>query len=291
MRLSRKAVIQFINGLFGVNHPLNSILSYPNTEYITPDLKYFISDMVIVIGNCKYHIEAQVGDDLNMAVRVFRYGFEESLRGQRVTKGEINLSFPQVRVIYWETTRKTPDKLTLNLIFPDGKRHKYQVKTFKFLDHSIAELEQQKMSILLPFYVLKLRKQVRAAKTGKRLQELSKEMEVLIDELMDTAERCVKNGVLERGDLLIVLKDMDRLYSELYQGYNEFKEADKMLQKKILHPAEEWKMQILQRERRKNQKERLREKLEIAQNMKTDGLSAAKIAAYISLPIEEIEKL
>jgi hypothetical protein len=50
MHLSGKTIIQFINGLFGVNHPLNN----PNTEYVTPDLQHYLSDITILIGNCKY---------------------------------------------------------------------------------------------------------------------------------------------------------------------------------------------------------------------------------------------
>jgi hypothetical protein len=34
--------------------------------------------------------------------------------------------FPEAWVIYWETTRKTPDQETLVLEFPDGSIHKYK---------------------------------------------------------------------------------------------------------------------------------------------------------------------
>jgi hypothetical protein len=280
MHLSKKAVIHFINGLFGVNHPLNSKISYPNTEYVTPDWRRYVSDMVIVIGGCKYQLEAQIGNDWNMALRVFRYGFEESQRSRVLEEGEITLPFPQVRVIYWETTRKTPDMLTVNLIFPDGTRHKYRAAAFKFLDHSIAELERRKMSILLPFYVLKLRKQVRAAKTGKRRQALSAEMRALIDELEKTAERSAKAGVLDEDDLADVLEQISRLHYELYQGYTEFKEMERMREVKVVRWSEKMK-RIGRRE----------ERLEIARNLKIQGIPSEKIVAATGLPLKAVEKL
>ncbi|GHV91139.1 hypothetical protein AGMMS50268_16420 [Spirochaetia bacterium] len=291
MHLSRKAVIRFINGLFGVNHPLNSSVSYPNTEYVTPDLRRFISDITILIGGCKYQIEAQINNDLNMAIRVFRYGFEESLRSKTEKDGEITLSFPQVRVIYWETTRKTQDVLTLNLKFPDGKIHKYQVKTFKFLDYSIAELEQRKMSILLPFYVLKLRKQVKAAKTGKRRQELAKEMEILIDQLVHAAKRSANTGVLDNDDSADVIKQMNHLLHEIYQDYNEFKEVSEMAQKQELRWSEQIKLKARRQERRKNQQEYYQNQLASARNMKADGLPVDKIITYTGLTPQDIENL
>jgi hypothetical protein len=239
-----------------------------------------VSDRVIIIGGCKYQLEAQIGNDWNMALRVFRYGFEESQRSQVFEEGEITLPFPQVRVIYWETTRKTPDTLTVNMIFPDGTRHKYRVKTFKFLDHSIAELERRKMSILLPFYVLRLRKQVRAARTGERRQELSTEMERLLDELGKTAERNAGAGVLEEEDLFSVITQIGQLHHELYCRYNEFRRINDMRQEKILNPAEELKLKAARRE-----------KQEIARNLKAQGDSPEKIAAATGLSLKAVERL
>lgn len=248
--------------------------------------------MVIIIGGCKYQLEAQISNDLNMALRVFRYGFEESLRSRSFADGEITLPFPQVRVIYWETSRKTPDTLTVNLVFPDGTRHKYEVEAFKFLDHSIAELEERNMSILLPFYVLKLRKQVKAARTGKRRLELSKEMEGIIDKLEATVRRSAGAGVLDEEDTLMVLNDLNQLYQELYNGYNEFRRTDEMRFEKYEHPIEGLKRELKRKAIRQGQREgRREEQREIALKLKADGLSAEKIAAYTGLSPEKIEKL
>jgi predicted transposase/invertase (TIGR01784 family) len=287
MHLSKKSVIHFINGLFGASHPLTSTLSYSNTEYVGENLKRLVSDMVILIGGCRYQIEAQISDDLNMAVRVFRYGFEESLRSKRLVNGEITLPFPQVRVIYWETTRKTPDTLTLNLVFPNWKLHKYRVKAFKFLDHSIAELEQRKMAILLPFYVLKLRKQVQVAKTDKRFKELSEELEGLINELADTAERSAQAGALDQEDIRMVLEHLEMLHNELYRGYTKLEGVDKMLQERILTYSEKMEIKVRRQERRKSRQK----ELITARNFKDQGVSSEIIAAATGLPLKKVQEL
>jgi hypothetical protein len=39
IRLSNVAVINFINGLFGTDHPLDSTVEYPNTENVSKKLR------------------------------------------------------------------------------------------------------------------------------------------------------------------------------------------------------------------------------------------------------------
>ena len=56
MKLSSQAVIQFINGLFGTDHPPDSTVEYPSTEQISRKLRRLMSDIIIVInGIYIYH--------------------------------------------------------------------------------------------------------------------------------------------------------------------------------------------------------------------------------------------
>ena len=142
LRLSTPAVVQFINGLFGTDYPLDSTIEYPNTENVSRKLKRLLSDMVVIIGGIHaYHLEAEISDDENIVLRVFEYGFAEGLRTKKVSGGgqKISLTFPSARIIYWETTKRTPDEVVLSLEFPDGGNYDYIVKTFKFLNYGIHE--------------------------------------------------------------------------------------------------------------------------------------------------------
>ncbi|MDR1649111.1 MAG: hypothetical protein LBR71_02525, partial [Synergistaceae bacterium] len=85
LKLSGPAVVQFINGLFGTNHPLDSTVEYPNTENVSKKLRRIMSDMIVIInGAYTYHLEAEIKDDENIVVRVFEYGFAEGLRTKEV---------------------------------------------------------------------------------------------------------------------------------------------------------------------------------------------------------------
>jgi hypothetical protein len=139
---SPRAVVALINGLFNTAFPLDSPVSFPNKEKVTEDLRQIVSDMIILIAGELFHFEAQIDDDLNMALRLFRYGYHEAItRPKTGEDGNLTITFPQARVLYWETTKKTPDNLTLHIIFPDRSRHDFVVPAFKVLDHGIEELE------------------------------------------------------------------------------------------------------------------------------------------------------
>jgi hypothetical protein len=279
MRLSNAAVINFINGLFGTKHPLDSKVEYPNTENVSRKLRRLMSDTIVIIGGVHvFHIEAEIGDDENIVVRVFEYGFMEGLRTKTVSKdgSRISMKFPNARIIYWETTKKTPDEVTLSLEFPDGKNYNYKVKTFKFLDHSVDELEKGKLAILLPFYVLKLRKRAVSARTSRRRAELAGEMKSILDELVAAADRSERTGLMGEADKRIVLEHMDRLYRELFAQYTEFKEADVMLQDRILTYSEEAAEEA---------------ELKVAKRMLERGMALSEIAEIVELPMDKLQTL
>ena len=289
------AVIQFINGLFGTNYPLDSTVEYPNTENVSSKLRRLLSDMIVIInGRCAYHLEAEIRHDENIVVRVFEYGFAEALRTKTTSDGgqKISVKFPDARIIYWETRKHMPDEVTLSLEFPSGRNYDYTVKTLKFLNFTIEELEEKKLAILLPFYVLKLRKQIVSTRASKRRAELSIEMKAILNELMAAVERAVSVGSMNENDGRFVLEYTERLYKELYQGYDEFKEADVMLQDVILTYSEEAELRGIKKGMEKGIEKGIEKKaLEVAKRMLARGIALSEIAELAGLPIDKVQAL
>jgi hypothetical protein len=287
IRLSGVAVVQFINGLFGKNHPLDSAVEYPNTETVSENLRKLMSDTIIIIGGVHvYHIESEIdSDDAEIVLRVFDYGYAEGLRTKEADEQRnLRIRFPEAKIIYWEASRKAPDTVTLKLEFPDGGSYDYTVPTFKFLDYDIGELEARKLTILLPFYVLKLRRQVRRTKRPERRAELAAEMRQLMDELVAAVDRGEESGLMREQDMREVLELMERLYKELYQGYGEFKEVDVMLQDRLLTYSEEAEL-------RGRQEGRQEGKEDMARNLLLNGVSPDIIAKSSGLPLTRIRSL
>ena len=135
LKLSSPTIIQFINGLFGTDHPLDSMVEYPNNEYVSRKLRRLMSDIIVVVnGIYVYHLEAEAsGYDENIVIRMFEYGFAEGLRTKELSDDgqKITLKFPNARIIYLETTKRAPDEVVLSFEFPEGGSYDYVVKTFK----------------------------------------------------------------------------------------------------------------------------------------------------------------
>jgi predicted transposase/invertase (TIGR01784 family) len=257
--------------------------------------------MIAIIGGVyTYLIEAQIGDDENIALRVFEYGMAEGLRARKMS-GEknaerITVKFPEARIIYWETTSRTPDEVILSLEFSDGGHYDYSVRTLKFLDHEITELEGRKLAILLPFYVLKLRKRVVSAKTALERSKLGREAKGILDELMAATERAKASGSIGENDWLSILEHMERIYSELYGCYDEFKEVDAVLQEKILTYTEEAKLIGIQEGIERGIERGIakgieRGKVDMARNLLRNGVMPDVIARSSGLPMEKIRDL
>ncbi|GHS90254.1 hypothetical protein AGMMS49957_15840 [Synergistales bacterium] len=210
----------------------------------------------------------------------------EGLRTKTVSEdgSKISIKFPNARIIYWETTKKTPDEVTLSLEFSEGEQYNYKVKSFKFLEHDIKELEERKLAILLPFYVLKLRKQAVSAKTSKRRAELAIEMKTIVDELVITADRAEASGLVSEADKRIVLEHMERLYRELFAQYTEFKEGDVMLQDRILTYSEE----AAEKAELKGKAEKA---FDVARKLLARGMTLLEVAEIAELPIDQLQTL
>jgi predicted nucleic acid-binding protein len=144
---------------------------------------------------------------------------------------------PFARILYWETTRKTPDKVTLELEFEDGTLHTYEVSTFKMLDQSLETLEQRKMMLLFPFCLLKFRKEVKKPGTSsEKRKQLAEEMKKLLHKLEKLVEHSRVQGLLSDGDAKMVMERIEQMNDELYNSYPEFEETRMELRERLRTP-------------------------------------------------------
>jgi hypothetical protein len=163
-----------------------------------------------------------------MGLRILQYILGE---GQRAVSQENTVTLirlPDARVIYWEADGGVPDKETLVFEFPGGIRQCLEVPSFKFPRYNPGDLEEMGLGILLPFCLLRLRRELkgmRGVEKGGRPQ-FGKRVTELLKETREAAERSEGRGIISQGDLMSVLWLLERLRDELYRGYTEVKEPE-----------------------------------------------------------------
>jgi hypothetical protein len=140
-----------------------------------------------------------IGDDGDMSFRIWNYSCLEGMRN-RTAKGHVTeIKLVSAIVIYLEPGSSTPDTLSVRITGMDGTSHTFTYPTLKLLDYMVEELEERGLSILLPFYLLKLRKRVQAARTPEKRQELAGEMKYLMEKLTSGLERGAPNKRARRA--------------------------------------------------------------------------------------------
>jgi hypothetical protein len=237
--------VHFINGLFGKDYPTDSRVSFPATESIQEQpqkkgLEKIQSDLILMINSDAFALEAQIEDDETIAPRAFQYGFAYSKQNMQISKdgSRIRLKMPFARILYWEATRKTPDKVTLELEFEDGSQHTYEVTTFKMLDQSLETLEQHRMMLLFPFCLLKFRREVKKpGTTSEKRKQLAEEMKALLLNLEKLVKHSQSEGLLSIGDARMVMERIEQMHEELYNPYPEFEEVAMDLRERLRTPG------------------------------------------------------
>jgi hypothetical protein len=274
LHLSNRAIISFINGLFQTRYPLDSAVEALSTQTVDEGLRLRTSDTMLLINGVTYHIEVQTTFRTSMTIRVFEYGLAHGVGKKTLDGGIRTIVFPQPRIIYLTTGGETPKKQTLRLQFPSGFVYDYEVETFNPLEHSVEELEERGMALLLPFYVMKMRDQViKADAAGRR--KLSAEMNTLLDKVDEAVKNCKRKGQIDEQDAYDIMQDLDCLLTELYGGYKEFAE-DAVMGKKFVRPSD----RVIEEAR-----------LKIAKNFLALGDSPEKVAKATELPLRKVKAL
>ena len=243
--LSSPTVINFINGIFEEDYPLDSELTYNWTESVDDKLKKTIADTIITINRTdSFHIEAQMyKDDNSIMLRMFDYGYNHSKKKPEDIYGDdgircgVRLIFPKQVVIYLDSSKHIPDSYIITLVVEGGKEFSYSVPTIKFQDEDMGEVIRKHMIILLPFKLLKIRERFKKeydsyTKNGNsvKLQNVVQELRDIYErDIIKTIEESFKNEEISRHDMEVLIKLTIRLFDHLYSKYSSLEEVDNML--------------------------------------------------------------
>ncbi len=235
LTLSSTAVIHFINGLFHMDYPENSVITYNATESVDSNLQKRLADKILTVNHTdSYHFEAEMGKDHEIVIRIMEYGFQYALRNMsplpHITHREEAVSepwksyfrFPRQIVIYLDQETAIPEEYTVEVQFPGEGSFEHRIPVLYFQKKTLEEIKQDNLVILLPFRLLQLRKEIekeRSLENAKRLIELSR------NDIIEPINQAYSIGVITKRDRLILLALAKRLEKHLYQKYDDIWEA------------------------------------------------------------------
>jgi len=294
---SSSAVVHLINGIYKKNYPLNTQVTIEPNELIkehpkSGKMEKIISDIIITLHSKDkkdtFLLEAQINDNLEMILRIFNYSTLIALEKRTVSDDGscMKIEMPSPVVIYWEASR-TKDIVSVEIKFPNNKSVVYEIPTFKVLRHSVSELEN--MALLLPFYILKIRKELEKKSTDSAKRKiLSKKLGGYVIEIDKVFKRLVRNNYITAKDAAMLLRRLLNMNLELYGKYPEFVEVDMTLKQLVDTGIDE----AIAKAEVKAEKRGLSQGLSrTAKAMKGSGEAMDKIMRYTGLSRREIMAL
>jgi hypothetical protein len=316
--LSDRAIIPFLNANLGASHPPDARVVRANTEHRLPSRatgkplrdKTIIADAVFLVDGTDYcHVEVQLDRRAGMALRVFRYDVAEALEHPVEEGGVQTISFPKSLVIYLEPNPRAPDHELLRVRFPDDFDYEYRTPAIKLPELSVKELAERHLVIFMPLYILKLRRQVKRAKTREERQALAAELKQLYQELGKALRQEKEAGNMTEADRDKILRMTEALHEKVFGAYNEFEEeqmdwtSDLRLIEKLHAELDEAASRMAELERAREEERRAREEerqareeavsrmRDTARNILKAGQPVEQVAQWTGLPPETVRTL
>ena len=255
LTLSSTAIVNLINGLFNTDYPTDSIITYNWTEFEDNGLKRTLADAIITVNYTNsYHMEAQMTKDDFIVFRMFEYGFGHADRNKPTN--EHTLVFPEPIIIYLYYEGEVPDEYTLTLDFGTQGTFDYKVKTFKFLDTSVDELNRTNMVALIPFSLLKLRKLLSGERTDENLNLLKRLIQC---DIIESIETNLRVGNITMDDARRLKRLTHKLYEHIYSHYEEMEDLNAMTDESLMLDIDILEMEF---DKKLEEKEKLLEEKE-----------------------------
>ena len=193
--------VPLINEVFETSYPENVEIIQLRNEHQQENGE-IITDCCLKIGRKLYHIECQSIDDTTMAIRMIEYDFAIAIENAQKINRRYRIEFPRSCVIYLRSNKNTPDSLEVEVIFPDGKMHLYEIPTVKMENYTKDSIFEKNLLMLLPFYVMRYEKE------AHNFSENPEKMQQLLNEYEEIRQRLNEELAEERkSDLYADLTD------------------------------------------------------------------------------------
>ena len=131
--------------------------------------------------------------------------------------------FPRPCILYLDEGKKDkiPDEYTLIMEFENQGEFEYKVPVVKLQNISIEELNEKKLTALLPFQLLRLRKKIENLRTEENLQELQN---LVVNDIINTIDKNKEMGTISSTEAFDLKALTTLLYMKIYSKYKELEE-------------------------------------------------------------------
>jgi hypothetical protein len=214
-------------------------LKLGRTEHIRnlAGLDRIISDLIFEGTPADFLMEFQIKKDRKLGIRVFNYGNAHAQRNVEVTPdgSRTRQALPKAAVVYLGPPPYPPETLVVETIFDDAC-FVYEIPVYSVLAHTLEDMERDHQYLLMPFQVVRHRKEASSSKTSKeRRNDLIRETLEIAVRIEAILEQGCHYGYITESDITMLLEVMETLYNELYEHQEGAMNFAEQLKKKGIH--------------------------------------------------------
>ena len=178
-------LIPLINEVFQTNYPEDIHFQQLRNEHYER-LGKIITDSILQIEDCTYHLECQSSLDGRMVIRMFEYDFSIALELAQKNNEIFEIEFPQSCVLYIRNHRERslPDYHEAIVKFADGQQIVYRVPILRAQNYTVDSIFEKRLLILLPYHILRYESFLKnSGSNTKKLEQLLTDYQKISDAL------------------------------------------------------------------------------------------------------------
>ena len=167
-------LIPLINEVFQTNYAEDIHFQQLRNEHYEKFGK-IITDSILQIEDCTYHLECQSSLDGRMVIRMFEYDFSIALELAQKNNETFEIEFPQSCVLYIRNHREhsLPDYHKAIVKFADGQQILYRVPILRAQNYTVDSIFEKRLLILLPYHILRYESFLKTSgNNSKKLEQL-----------------------------------------------------------------------------------------------------------------------
>ena len=136
--------------------------------------------------------------------------------------------------------------------FQDQGTFSYYVEIFDLLAFSAEELDKKGMVILVPFQILKFRKDFEKERNETNIKKLQT---LILHDIISAIDANLLSGMITETDAIILKEITQKLYVHIYGKYEELKEwgLDRMVEDVLVLEADRWLEKLQKKEAEKQE--------------------------------------
>ena len=287
-------LIPLINEVFQTNYVEDIHFQQLRNEHYEKFGK-IITDSILQIEDCTYHLECQSSLDGRMVIRMFEYDFSIALELAQKNNETFEIEFPQSCVLYIRNHRERslPDYHEAIVKFADGQQILYRVPILRAQNYTVDSIFEKRLLILLPYHILRYESFLKnSGSNAKKLEQLLTDYQ----KINNLLEHCTddKNSTLYIDMITLIEKIADHIIPKDNENVRERLgdimggkilqlESERLLEKGQLLGEAKGRAAGQAEGRVQGQAEgRKTERIEAIQNMISLGLTKEKILTVYS---------